>query len=130
MPTSTPGETSDVLSGVQLPSVSGSAAAVVLAAQAADSATTLYGLRTHGVRERNPILAVLVEQIGPVLGLLLGNVLALGLLVTSVELGAQYCREHAVSETRVRLFRACSYATFAVLSFAAAVHNLRVLAAV
>lgn len=130
MTASTSEERTHVRSGVEFSAVSWGAGLFVVTGQVADTATTLYGLQMRGVREQNPILAVVIERLGAWPGLLLANVLALTLLVASVELGAQYCREQAVPEQRVRLFRACGYAIFALCSFAAAAHNLRILATV
>lgn len=129
MSTSTPGETSRVRPEFDVPSATGSALLLVIAGQLADSLTTLYGLRTDGVYERNPIVAHVLQELGPMLGLLVSNLLALGLLVLGVELGARWCRERGTSSLRIRQLRVGCYLVFALASFAAAANNLHVLAA-
>lgn len=101
---------------------------LVLAGRTADSITTLYGLQTDGVYERNPVARLVFDQLGQLPGLVVSNLLALGLLVVGVELGVQACRAGTVPECRIRLLRVGSYLGFAAVSFLAAVHNLRVLA--
>lgn len=125
---STPGELSHGEPAIDVPSAPRVALALVVVGQAADTATTLYGLRAPGVYERNPLVAAVVGEVGAVAGLLATNVLAFVLLVLGVELGAQYCRRRGTAAGRVRLLRTASYLLFAAVGFAAAVHNVQVLA--
>lgn len=100
---------------------------LVVAGQSADVATTLYGLRRPDLYERNPLARFMFEQLGQLPGLVVGNLLALALLVVGVELGARTCRSMSLPEHQVQLLRVGSYATFAAVSFFAAAHNLRLL---
>lgn len=103
--------------------------AVLLAGRVADSATTLYGLSIPGIYECNPTVAWLVAALGPGAGLLVANVVAVGLVVLVGEVGVRYCRRSDREAASVPLALAVCYLPFAVVSFGAAVHNLRVIAA-
>lgn len=106
----------------------GRALLLVIGGRTADSITTLYGLQSAGVYERNPVARLVFDQLGQVLGLVVGNLLALALLVVGVEIAVTACRDGAVPECRIRLLRVGSYLSFAAVSFLAAIYNLHVLA--
>lgn len=101
---------------------------VLLFGRAADSATTLYGLAQPGVYERNPVVASLIGTYGPELGLLVANALAVGLVVLAAEAGLRTCRRSGVEDGLAAAVVAVCYLPFAVVSFAAALYNLGVIA--
>lgn len=104
--------------------------AVLLAGRLADSATTRYGLAQPGVYESNPVVAWQVARFGPDAGLLVANVLAIGLVVGLGELGVRLSRRRAREDDGdVGRVLALCYLPYAVVSFGAALHNLRVIAA-
>jgi len=103
--------------------------AVLLVGRLADTLTTRYGLAQAGVYERNPFVAWLLGAFGPNVGLLVANAIAVGLVVFLGELGVRYCRERALEDAHAARVLAVCYLPFAAVSFGAAVHNVRVIAA-
>lgn len=101
--------------------------ALLLAGRVADSLTTLYGLAQPGVYERNPLVASLIADWGPVVGITLVNVCALAAVVLATESGVRLARRQTADPRAVRAIRRIGYLPYAVVSFGAAVYNLRLL---
>lgn len=106
----------------------------LLVGRLADTATTLYGLSVTGIYERNPLVAELIELLGPAGGMFVANLVTIAVVVGVVELAVATVRpngndglEWPFSE---RFVLEVGYLPAVVLSFGAAVHNVGLIATV
>ncbi|GAB3679350.1 hypothetical protein GCM10028857_00580 [Salinarchaeum chitinilyticum] len=96
----------------------------------ADTATTLYGLTIAGIYERNPLVAGLIDALGPGVGMLLANLVSVAVIVAAVETGlaiADPVRDTVDWRVEKHLFD-IGYLPAVAVSFFAAIHNLGVIA--
>lgn len=93
----------------------------------ADSLTTLYGLSRAGVYERNPVVAAVIADLGPIAGIAVLNAAALLVVVAVTELGVVACRRQSADERALTTVRLVGYLPYAVVSFVAAAYNARLL---
>lgn len=102
---------------------------LLLAGRTADSLTTLYGLAQPGVYERNPVVAALIAELGPLAGIAVMNLCAVLTVALATEAGVWVTRRQNADERTVRTVRAIGYLPYAAVSFGAAVYNVRLLLA-
>lgn len=103
----------------------------LLLARLADTTTTLYGLRIAGVYERNPFVAALIELLGPGGGMLLANLLTIGVVALAVEIAVAVvgADAHAIDVSLAeRTVLDVGYLPAVALSFTAALYNVGVIA--
>lgn len=96
----------------------------------ADTATTLYGLTVTGIYERNPLVAGLIDALGPGTGMLLANLVSIATIVVAVEVGlaiAAPVRDTVEWPVEKHLME-IGYLPAVAVSFVAAIHNLGVIA--
>lgn len=99
----------------------------------ADTVTTLHGLSLAGIYERNPLVAALIEALGPGAGILVANVISIGVVLLAVEIGVAAVGEDLGRiELRVEEHHVLevAYLPAVALSFGAAVNNLVVIATI
>lgn len=95
----------------------------LLAAKLADATTTAVALTYLPLVESNPMVRLLIAQVGVVPGLLLGSVLALGFITAVTELGVVACYRLAPEGEGVAHVRYAGYGIPTVLFAGAAVYN-------
>ena len=109
--------------------------AALAATQAADVLTTLFALRyVPGLEEANVVAAAAIGAFGPLLGLTLAALLAVGGVALVTELGVTIVREHAEGpreEVRtVAAVRLVGYGPLTALNVLVALHNASLVASV
>ena len=103
------------------------AVGALVAAQGLDLATTLHGLRSAGVVERNPLAVAAMARFGRLPGLLCLTLVGLLAAVVVTELTVRRYGDAFLGPARVRWV---GYAPLVLLSTAAALNNLLVSGAV